>query len=211
MEFWPSIASSDQSCLGQEIVKLDHYPHIHFDIEDGNFVPNITFGFKTIKRLRELTDAAFDCHLMVTDPLAYIPDLAALQFETVCFHWEAAPYPSQIIGAIHADGMKAGIALNPRTQAGVLVPYLPAIEYVLIMTSEPDGSGDLFMPSMVEKIRAVRNLSSEVKIIADGGISEPLLPELIAAGADTFVLGRAVFRSEDPAAFLASLREKYPS
>ena len=108
MEVWPSIASSDQACLQQEIAKLNNYHHIHFDIEDGNFVPNITFGMKTIRRVRELTDAAFDCHLMVTDPLAYIQDLAALRFETVCFHWEAAPYPSQIIGAIRSYGMKAG-------------------------------------------------------------------------------------------------------
>ena len=222
MKVWPSIASSDQACLQQEIAKLNNYHHIHFDIEDGNFVPNITFGMKTIRRVRELTDAAFDCHLMVTDPLAYIQDLAALRFETVCFHWEAAPYPSQIIGAIRSYGMKAGIALNPRTPADVLLPYVPDLDCVLVMTSEPDWRGELFMPSMLGKIKALRSMASapeenadpdsspSLQIIADGGITEALLPELISAGAYTVVMGRAVFKAEDPGAFLDSLKKRYP-
>lgn len=194
----PSIASANQSNLSEEIRRLGQHPYLHFDVEDGNFVPNITFGIKTIRALRPLSAASFDAHLMVTQPMAYIPDLLALNFQSIAFHWESAPYPSMLIEAIRNGGAHPGIALNPRTPASEILPYLPAVDYILVMTSEPDGKGDLFQPAMLEKIRILHQANAKVKIVADGGITEGSLPAVRHAGADTVVMGRAIFSASSP-------------
>lgn len=194
----PSIASANQADLGGSVRLLQDYPYLHFDLEDGNFVPNITFGLKTVKALRALSAASFDAHLMVTDPMAYIPALLDLDFRAIAFHWEASPYPMRVIHAIQSGNCLAGIALNPRTAAQELAPYLSKIDYVLVMTSEPDGQGDQFQPAVLDKIRCLRASAPELRIVVDGGISGDLLPAVMEAGADTVVMGRAVFSAPDP-------------
>jgi len=194
----PSAASSNQADLAGEIRRLGGHPYLHFDIEDGNFVPNITFGIKTCRALRPLSEAAFDAHLMTTDPMAYIPELLALDFKAIAFHWESTGYPMRVINAIRDGGAKAGIAVNPRTPAQEIIPYLPEIDYALVMTAEPDGRGDLFQRAMLDKIRALRTARPELAIVADGAVSGALLPEVKAAGADAAVMGRAVFSAPDP-------------
>lgn len=205
---FPSIASADHSSLRDVIGQLSDYPLLHIDVEDGNFVPNITFGIKTIKALRGLTSAAFDAHLMVTDPAAYIPQLLALDFKAIAFHWESAPYPMALINSIHQGNAKAGIALNPRTSAAEILSYLPEIDYVLIMTSEPDGLGDQFQPATLDKIRQIRAADASFPIMVDGGISEELLPSVLEAGATQVVMGRAVFSTPDPYETLRVMNEK---
>lgn len=194
----PSIASADPADLGGEIRRLNGHPHLHFDLEDGNFVPNITFGMKTIRALRPLSDAAFDAHLMVTDPLSYIPGLLQLGFQAIAFHWEASGYPLRILHAIQDGGCRAGIALNPRTPCSVLAPYLSHIDYALVMTSEPDGRGDQFQPAMLEKIQQLHRLAPGLPIVADGAIDKERLPSVLEAGAHGVVIGRAIFSSPDP-------------
>ena len=196
----PSIASANQACLSTEISRLGDCPNLHFDVEDGNFVPNITFGLKTIRALRPLSSARFDAHLMVTDPLAYIPHLLALNFDAIAFHWESTGYPMGLINAIRDGGCRVGIALNPRTSAGEILPYLSLVDYVLVMTSEPDGHGDQFQPMVLDKLRLLRESSSTLSIVADGGIDRERLPSVLACGASGVVMGRAVFAAPDPAA-----------
>lgn len=199
----PSLASSNTANMTGAITSLGDYPFLHFDVEDGNFVDNITFGLKTIRAVRKLTEAAFDAHLMVTDPLKYIAPLSELDFKTVAFHWESTGYPMRIINEIHHRGMAASIALNPVTPADAIADYLPVVDEVLVMTSEPDGYGENFQPHIMKKIRRLRELAPDISIVVDGGVSKELLPSVMEAGATKVVMGRAVFNAENPSAFLA--------
>lgn len=199
MKILPSLASANPMCLEKEIQRLKDYPYLHFDIEDGNFVPNITFGMKTIKAAAALSKASFDAHLMVTNPLDYIEELSHLGFKAAAFHWEAAGYPLRIINKIKKYGMKAGIAINPATEIRETAPYLRKVDYVLVMTSEPDGEGDLYQEEMQKKVKwLAENKSERMEIIVDGGIREKELMELKKAGATMAVMGRYAFHSEDP-------------
>lgn len=198
----PSLASANTADLKGEISRLGGYPYLHFDIEDGNFVDNITFGLKTISAVRKLSDADFDAHLMVTDPLKYIKPLAELRFQSVSFHWESTMYPMRIIHEIKKYGMKAGIALNPATPAEAVSEYLSAVDRILVMASEPDGAGELFQKRVLEKIRRIRKLNGRIHILVDGGVDPEIMEIAVEAGADMIVMGRAVFGSPDPEAFL---------
>lgn len=200
----PSLASANTADLASAIRSLDGYGHLHFDIEDGNFVDNITFGLKTIRAVRKLTDAEFDAHLMVMEPLKYISPLAEQNFKTVAFHWESTGYPMRIINEIKRFGMRASAALNPITPADAIAGYLPVLDEVLIMSSEPDGCGELFQPHVIEKIRRIRKLSKDIPIVVDGGIGLELLPLIAEAGAVKAVMGRAVFNSINPKRFIES-------
>ena len=208
MTILPSIASANQADLGGEILRLGSHPFLHFDIEDGNFVPNITFGLKTVRALRPLTSAAFDAHLMVTDPHPYISELLKLDFRAIAFHWESTGYPLRLIHAIQDGRSLAGIALNPLTDCSVLTPYLDQLDYVLIMTSEPDGRGDQFQPHMLEKVRQLHQLAPELSIVADGDINGERLSMLQEAGASAAVMGRAIFSSPSPQQAISQLYSK---
>lgn len=200
----PSLASANQACLREEIARLGNScRHLHFDIEDGCFVPNITFGLKTIRDIRRITDKRFDAHLMTADPMRYLAPLKALGFYSVAVHMEALPYPALVLNTIREHGMRAGLALNPRTRTDELMEYIDQADYALILTCEPDGRGDLFNMGMLKKIRTIRqNAPEDFSILADGDIGEKELPLVCAAGADTVVMGRALFQSDDPAATL---------
>lgn len=200
----PSLASADTADLASSIRSLGGYGYLHFDIEDGNFVDNITFGLKTLRAVRKLTDAEFDAHLMVTDPLKYIAPLAGLDFRTVAFHWESTGYPMRVINEIKRFGMRASAALNPVTPAEAIADYLPVLDEVLIMSSEPDGCGELFQPHVLSKLRRIRELAPDLPIVIDGGVNLELLPLVTEAGAVKVVMGRAVFGAEDPRQFIES-------
>lgn len=194
----PSLASADQMQLEREIRRVESLGCLHFDIEDGNFVPNITFGMKTIRSACVLIpDVSKDAHLMVTNPADYLDALAACGFEAVSFHWEAAPYPMRLINKIQQLGMRAGIALNPRTSAQEIVDYLTDIDYVLIMSSEPDGAGECFQKRILEKIRYLRQQDKHIEIIVDGGVNAKNITDVVSAGANGVVLGRAIFAAEN--------------
>lgn len=199
MKILPSLASADQMHLGEAIRSLEGHPYLHFDVEDGNFVPNITFGLKTIRAAAAICKARMDAHLMVTNPLDYLEPLASAGFAAVAFHWESTGYPMRVLNRIHKLRMQAGIALNPCTSAEVIRPYVQTVEYVLVMTSEPDGEGDLFQPAMLDKIKSLSEMSQgRFEIIVDGGIGEKEFPLVREAGATSVVMGRTVFQSEDP-------------
>ncbi len=198
MKIFPSLASADQLKLREEIEKLKNHTYLHYDIEDGNFVPNITFGLGTVRLAAEVTEASMDAHLMVQNPLDYLNDLQACGFKAVAVHWEALDYPSRIITEIKRRGMKAGIALNPCTAVNEVEFYLNEADYFLIMTSEPDGAGEKFRADMVEKVRwLAKRCRTDQDIIADGGISGKEIRLLRKNGATGAVIGRAVFQAED--------------
>lgn len=206
MKIFPSLASADQMNLKKEIYRIRDHKYLHFDIEDGNFVPNISFGMKTIQAAAKLSNAALDAHLMVTNPMDYLEKLKKLNFQAAAFHWESTGYPLRVLNKIKDLGMRAGIGLNPATDVRVLKPYLKEADYILIMTSEPDGRGDNFQETMLQKVKWIReNQEKSIEIIADGGIGSFELERLKKVGASGAVIGRKVFQAEDPMKALSEL------
>lgn len=194
----PSLASANQMQLESEIRRVESVGCLHFDIEDGNFVPNITFGMKTVRSACKLIpDISKDAHLMVTNPADYLEALAECGFDAVSFHWEAAPYPMRLINRIRQLGMRPGIAVNPRTPACETEDYLADIDYILVMSSEPDHAGECFQTRILEKIRQLRQENDKVEIIVDGGVNLENIGAVVSAGANGVVLGRAIFAAED--------------
>lgn len=195
MKISPSIASANQLRLEEEVrrVEKEGYLDLHIDIEDGNFIPNISFGFKTIKSLRNITDLPFSFHLMVTRPNIYIEDLIHLKPSIIFAHVEALDYILEYLHSVQKLGAKAGLAFNPKTP---IEPYLYAIKKadgILIMTSEPDGKGQEFIPSMIKKAEIVRDYGNSLEIWADGGITKDKLKSLKNSGFTHIVMGREIF------------------
>ena len=199
-EFIPSMASANQLNLKKSLDSLGKIKKIHFDIEDGNFIDNITFGLRTVRDVLNYTDREADAHLMVTTPGQYIDDLMALGVKAIAVHVESGIFPAAHLHRIRQLGGRAGLALNFMAPVSALLPYLKDMDYVLLMTSEPDGRGQEFNPLALEKIAEARRLLPErISIVVDGGITEYWLPRVVAAGADTVILGRTLW-VEDPEA-----------
>ncbi len=197
----PSLASANPLDLRRSIERLGDIPHLHLDIEDGNFVPNITFGLKTVRETAKIATARLDAHLLVTNPNDYLADLAEAGLVAVAGHYEAVEYPLDLLGRIRSLGMRAGLALNFKTPAEALEPFVDGLDYIIIMLAEPDGGAFAYRPSLLEKVRRARALlPPRVSIWVDGGVSRKTLPDVVGAGADTVVLGRAIWGEEDPRA-----------
>ena len=200
-----SLASSDPLCYGETLRKLEGAGSLHIDIEDGNFIPNITFGLKTVQAVHRASPLPLNAHLMVTNPIDYLEPLQACGVTELCFHIESTRYPLQILNRIKGLGMKAGLAFNFSTPIEAAAPFAADADFFLIMTSEEDGRGQLFHPSSLPRIQKARALLGPEKAVwADGGIGDMQLPLVLRAGADTIVMGRAIVQSSDP---LARLRQ----
>lgn len=199
MRIIPSVASAPQLNLQHALDLTVDSPALHLDIEDGNFIPNITFGIKTIKEIAEYTSAKLDVHLLTTQPYLFLEGLAALRLEAVCAHIETLDYPLEFIRKVKKSGMKAGLAFNVKTDITQLQYYVNELDYVLLMTSEPDDSGQLFQEAVLEKIITARNiLPARISVWVDGGIGEDQISSVMSAGADTAIVGRALYAAENP-------------
>lgn len=196
----PSLASADQLNLKGAIDSVPEAKLLHMDIEDGNFIPNITFGLRTVEAVSaRYPDRRMDVHLMVSDPGAYLEALLRTRVESIAFQVEAAPYPAVYLSRIRKGRARAGLAFNFQAPLEPAEIYADQLDYVLLMTSEPDGAGQAFNPWVLSKIARARALLPErVGITVDGGVSPELLPRVIQAGADTVILGRAVWGAERP-------------
>lgn len=204
----PSLASANQLSLAQEIRKIEGTPYLHLDIEDGNFLPNITFGMKTIIAACQLADFQYDAHLLVNDPLNYIDPLYNCGIAKIAFHIEAESYPLRILNKIRKLGMKAGLALNFKTPIDEVLPFVNAIDYIIIMTAEPDDQKEQFNPLMLTKINYARKvLPCSIEIWVDGGLNESTLQHVIQSGADTAILGRTIWNHEQPRQLIQTLSE----
>lgn len=208
----PSVLASDFSRLGEEAARMASCGAelLHLDVMDGMFVPNITFGPPVIKAIRKCSPALFDVHLMIEDPIRYIGDFASAGADSITFHAEAADDPRAVLGAIRAADCKTAVSLKPATPAETVFPLLDLADMVLVMTVEPGFGGQSFMHDMLEKIRALRHECTkrgfDTDIQVDGGIAEDTIALAAAYGANVFVAGSAVFRSDDAAKTIASLR-----
>lgn len=209
----PSILSADFSRLAEEIKDVEQKGAgcIHIDMMDGHFVPNLTFGVPVIKALRPVTELLFDAHLMVTNPEAYIDDLADAGVQYVTVHQEACVHLDRVLQQIHEAGMKAGVALNPATPVSTLSCVAGQLDLILIMSVNPGFGGQKFIPYSVEKIRQAKELlqkagNTEAVIEVDGGINAKTVQLVKDAGANFLVAGSAVFGAADREAAIASLR-----
>jgi len=202
----PSIASADQLALREEILRLEDSPFLHIDIEDGTFIPNITFGLKTIRAVASCSRAELDAHLMIANPGDFIEPLRACGVKRICVHIEPLSFPARIIEMIRAAGMVPGLALAMKTPVDLLLPYQEKISYALFLTSEPDGE-EKFNPYALEKLRKARELlPSSVSIWVDGGVTNELLSAVIQNGADTVIMGRTIWQSPNPKEYLEKMQ-----
>lgn len=209
----PSILSANFAAMGEAVEKLKAQgaDWVHFDVMDGNFVPNITFGPDMCKALRPLTDLPIDVHLMVEHPSDWIEPFKKAGADILTVHVESAEHHlHRALQSIHAAGMKAGVVLNPATPIESCVHLLPECDLVLLMSVNPGFGGQSFIYETPRKIRALRKeidyrgLKTLIEI--DGGVNPETAKLCIEAGADVLVAGSAVFKAPDPAEMIKALR-----
>ena len=213
----PSILASDFSRLGEEIAACEAAGAnwIHIDVMDGYFVPNLTVGPVVVEACRRTTKLPLDVHLMVEKPEHLLEAFAHAGASHLTVHVETCPHLHSTLQQIRSLGLKAGVTLNPATPAAMIEPVLYMADVVLVMTVNPGFSGQNFIPEVLPKIAQIRKLldaiGSSARLEVDGGVSETTLPALIAAGADTFVAGNAIFHYPNGiAAGVAALRSAVP-
>ena len=208
----PSILSADFARMGDAVARLAGYgaDWVHFDVMDGHFVPNLTFGPMMCAAVRPLTHLPLDVHLMVERPGDYVEPFHAAGADCITFHVEADAHVHRTLQSIRARGMRAGVVLNPATPVCMAEPVRPLSDLVLLMSVNPGFGGQAFIPEVLDKIRALRalidarGLPTEIEV--DGGINPDTARLCAAAGATVLVAGSSVFRADDPAAMIAALR-----
>lgn len=210
MKISPSLLSADFSRLYDEAASVEPLvDRFHWDVMDGHFVPNLTFGPPIVNALRRRLQIPFDIHLMIEDPLLYAPQFDVRPDDSITIHVESRSDASQTLEAIAERGARCGITLRPGTPLDTIVPYLDRVTLILIMSVEPGFGGQAFLPDAVPRIRALRELIADrdIDIAVDGGVNPDTIASVAEAGADIAVAGSAIFRADDRKGAIRRLRE----
>lgn len=206
----PSILSANFACLGSELADIATADYVHYDVMDGHFVPNLTFGLDILRAAKAATDLPLDVHLMISNPDEMVEKYLDAGADIVSFHYEATAHAHRLVSLIHDRGAKASIALNPATPVSVLEPILDDLDMVLVMTVNPGFGGQSFIESSTRKLRRLRRMCDEHGVSplveVDGGISAKTASEVTASGANVLVAGSAVFGAADRAEAIAAIR-----
>lgn len=207
----PSILNCDFSNLRGELEKISNADFAHLDVMDNHFVPNLTLGLPIVESIKQATELPLDCHLMIEQPDLWAPQYAEAGSASVTFHAEAAQAPIRLARELRKLGARAGLGIKPDTAIEPYLEILDKFDMILIMTVEPGFGGQKFISQMQGKIartrEAVQKNGLDVWVQVDGGISRETIEIAAEAGADTFVAGSAVYRSEDAYTEVATLRQ----
>lgn len=207
----PSVLSADMSNLKGELDKIAQADLVHFDVMDGHFTGNLTFGVDILKAVKRSTEVPVDVHMMVTNPDETVDWYADAGADIITVHYEASTHLHRTITHLQERGVKAGVVLNPATPVCVLESIIDVVDIVLLMSVNPGFGGQSFIPGTIAKLRELKDLclrhDVSPMIEVDGGISSKNVQDVVNAGADVLVAGSAVFKSSDPAAEVALLQK----
>jgi ribulose-phosphate 3-epimerase len=207
----PSVLSADFTRLGDELDSIRTADLLHFDVMDGHFVPNLSFGLPILRQAKAASDLPVDVHLMVSNPDEVVGAYLEAGADYVSVHAEAATHIHRIVTQIHAAGAKAAVALNPGTAISVLEDILPDLDMVLLMSVDPGFGGQRYIEHTYDKLRRLRAMCHAMGVSplveVDGGITTGNVEDVVAAGADVLVAGSTVFKAPVRAEAIAALRE----
>jgi ribulose-phosphate 3-epimerase len=210
----PSVLSADFSRLGEEVQAAEKAgaDYIHVDIMDGHFVPNITVGPLVVEALRKITRLPLDVHLMIQNPDPFLVDFIKAGADILTVHVEAVVHLHRTLLEIKEKGALAGVSLNPATALCVLEPALEYADLVLVMTVDPGFGGQEFLPTLLPKIEQLRRMidqkSRRLELEVDGGIKVENIGQVAKAGADVFVSGSGIFKTDDYAKTISEMRRQ---
>lgn len=206
----PSVLSADFRRLADELADVSTADLLHYDVMDGHFVPNLSFGIDLLRTVKSATELPVDVHLMITNPDEMVERYLDAGADIVSFHYEATSHAHRLISLIKDRGAKASVAINPATPVCMLEPILCDLDMVLVMTVNPGFGGQRFIESSLRKLRRLRRMCDEQgvnpAIEVDGGITARNAAEVAAAGANVLVAGSSVFGAADRAAAIAAIR-----
>lgn len=206
----PSVLSADFRRLADELADVSTADLLHYDVMDGHFVPNLSFGIDLLRTVKSATELPVDVHLMITNPDEMVERYLDAGADVVSFHYEATSHAHRLVSLIKDRGAKASVAINPATPVCMLEPILCDLDMVLVMTVNPGFGGQRFIESSLRKLRRLRRMCDEQgvnpAIEVDGGITARNAAEVAAAGANVLVAGSSVFGAADRAASIAAIR-----
>jgi ribulose-phosphate 3-epimerase len=210
VEIAPSILDADFAHIADEIAVVEStgVNIVHLDVMDGHFVPNITIGPPVIAKLRKVSNLVFDAHLMISEPAKYAQAFVEAGANHITFHIEVAEKAEDLVDRLHDLGATAGICLNPETPVEAIEKIAPLCDMVLVMTVRPGFGGQKFMAEAAQKVTRVREIvGPDIRIEVDGGIDPNTTPTVVSYGADTLVVGNAIFSKPDRVAAVNAIRD----